>query len=118
MNLNTKHLKAILDIPHLKEILIDGEITEKDCLNFEFLDDEKKKLIFNEVIDIMSNGSVECICIYSNPDSEYIDPFAIYGENGFYMVAEVDWGSFTFFTNKKDAIEYTNNAFDEWVNFD
>lgn len=115
MNLNNKHIKAILNIPHLKEELINEKITEQDCLNFELLDEEKKKLIFNQVVYIMNNGSAEHIVTYGNPVSEYIDPFVIYGEKGIYLVAEVDWGGFTFFANKKDAIAYANNAFDEWI---
>ena len=40
MNLNSKHIKAILRINHLRNELLNEDITEEDCKNFEILNEE------------------------------------------------------------------------------
>jgi hypothetical protein len=115
MNLNSKHIKAILKVSHLRKELLEDPISEDDCLNYDSLDAEKKEIIQRQVMYVMNHGYADLVLSYSNPDEQYINPIDIYGETGIYLVSEVDYEIFTFFTNKRDAIKYANKAYDEWL---
>lgn len=115
MNLNSKHLRAILRIKHVRDELIDEQITEEDCRRFDKLDDEKIKIITAQVMYVMNHGFANHLITYSNPIDQYIDPIKIYGEKGIYLVSEIDSEEYTFFTNKKEAFSYANEAYDTWL---
>ena len=116
MNLNSHHVKAILRVKKLKnELLLGGQITEDDFKNYDFLTGEIKELATAEVMYVMHNGFADSICTYSNPVEQYIDPIIIYGERGIYLVHEKDSDVFTFFTNRKEAEKYANEAYDIWL---
>ncbi len=114
MNLNGKHIKAILKVSHLRKELLEDPISEEDCIKYDFLNAEKKEMITAQVMYVMNRGSASHLGTYSNPVSQYIDPIEIYGEKGIYLVCEVDYQNFTFFTNKKEAFKYANQAYDAW----
>ena len=115
MNLNSKHIKAILRINHLRNELLNEEITEEDCKNFEILNEEKKVVITSQVMYVMNHGFADSICSYSNPIEQGIDPIVIYGEKGIYLVLEREDDRFTFFTNRKEAEKYANDLYDNWL---
>ena len=64
---------------------------------------------------VMHHGFADSICTYSNPVEQYIDPIIIYGERGIYLVHERDSEEFTFFTNRRKAEKYANEAYDNWL---
>ena len=115
MNLNSKHIMAMLRVNHLRSELLNGEITEGDCKNFEKLSEEKKVVVTAQVMYVMNHGFADSICYFSNPIEQGIDPFVIYGEKGIYLVHEREYDGFTFFTNKKDAEKYANDLYDNWL---
>ena len=115
MNLKSDHLRAILRISHLRKELIDEQITEEDCKNFEKLSEEKRNLITAQVMYVMNRGFANHIVTYRNPIDQYVDPITIYGEKGIYLVCEVDSEEYTFFTNKKEAYSYADEAYDAWL---
>ena len=116
MNLNANHVKAILKVQKLKkELLLGGQVTEGDFRNYDFLIGEKKELATAEVMYVMHHGFADSICSYSNPVEQGIDPIIIYGERGIYLVHERDNEEFTFFTNRKEAEKYANEAYDIWL---
>jgi len=115
MNLNSEHLKAILRVKHLRRELIDEKITEEDCRNFDSLSEDKRENITAQVMYVMNHGFADSICHFSNPMEQGIDPIIIYGEKGIYLVHERDGEEFTFFTNRKKAEKYANNAYDNWL---
>ena len=115
MNLNSKHIKAILRINHLRNELLNEDITEEDCKNFEILNEEKKVVITSQVMYVMNHGFADSICSYSNPIEQGIDPIVIYGEKGIYLVLEREDDRFTFFTNRKEAEKYANDLYDNWL---
>ena len=115
MNLNSKHIKAILRINHLRNELLNGDITEEDCKNFEKLNEEKKAIVTSQVMYVMNHGFADSICSYSNPIEQGIDPIVIYGEKGIYLVLEREDDGFTFFTNRKKAEKYANDLYDNWL---
>jgi hypothetical protein len=115
MNLNSEHLKAILRVKHLRKELIDEKITEEDCRNFDSLSEDKREIVTAQVMYVMNHGFADSICLYSNPMEQGIDPIIIYGEKGIFLVHERDSEEFTFFTNRKKAEKYANNAYDTWL---
>jgi hypothetical protein len=115
MNLKTKHIIAMLRIAHLRKELLEEPITELDCRNFEELDEKKKEMITAQVMYVMNHGFANHLATYSNPIEQYIDPIKIYGEKGIYLVSEIDSENHTFFTNKKEAYTYANEAYDNWL---
>jgi hypothetical protein len=116
MNLNSNHVNAILKVKKLKkELLLGEQVTEDDFKNYDFLIGEKKKLATAEIMYVMHNGFADSICYYSNPDEQGIDPIIIYGEKGIYLVHERDNEEFTFFTNRREAEKYANEAYDIWL---
>ena len=116
MNLNSNHVKAILKVTKLKkELLLGGQVTEDDFKNYDFLIGEKKELATAEVMYVMHQGFADSICTYSNPVEQFIDPIIIYGERGIYLVHERDSEEFTFFTNRRKAEKYANEAYDNWL---
>ena len=116
MNLNANHVKAILKVKKLKkELLLDGQVTESDFRNYDLLTDEKKELATAQVMYVMHHGFADSICYYSNPVEQGIDPIIIYGERGIYLVHERDSAEITFFTNRRDAEKYANEAYDIWL---
>jgi len=116
MNLNANHVKAILKIKKLKkELLCGGKVTEDDFRNYDFLTGEKKELATDQVIYVMHHGFADSICFYSNPVEQGIDPIIIYGERGIYLVHESDSKELTFFTNRKEAEKYANEAYNIWL---
>lgn len=115
MNLNSKHIKAILRINHLRNELLNEDITEEDCKNFEKLNEEKKAIVTSQVMYVMNHGFADSICSYSNPIEQGIDPIVIYGEKGIYLVLEREDNGFTFFTNRKEAEKYANDSYDNWL---
>ena len=115
MNLNGKHIKAILKVSHLRQELLEDPISEEDCLNFDFLESKNKEMITSQVMYVMNHGFADILYSYSNPVEQYINPINIYGEKGIYLVSEVDYEIFTFFTSKKEAIKYANEAYEEWL---
>ena len=116
MNLNSNHVKAILKVKKLKkELLLGGQVTEDDFKNYDFLIGEKKELATAEVMYVMHHGFADSICYYSNPVEQGIDPIVIYGERGIYLVHERDNEEFTFFTNRKKAEKYADEAYDIWL---
>lgn len=115
MNLNSKHIKAILRVNHLRKELICEQVTEQDCKNFDNLVEEKKLLITEQVMYVMNHGFADSICSYSNPIEQGIDPIVIYGEKGIYLVLEREDDGFTFFTNRKEAEKYANDLYDNWL---
>ena len=116
MNLNANHVKAILKVKKLKkELLLDGHVSESDFRNYDMLTGEKKELATAQVIYVMNHGFADSICSYSNPVEQGIDPIIIYGERGIYLVHERDQEAFTFFTNRKEAEKYANEAYDIWL---
>ena len=116
MNLNANHVKAILKVKKLKkELLLDGQVTESDFRNYDLLTDEKKELATAQVMYVMHHGFADSICSYSNPVEQGIDPIIIYGERGIYLVHERDSAEITFFTNRRDAEKYANEAYDIWL---
>ncbi len=115
MNLNSEHLRAILKVNHLRKELIDAKITEEDCKNFEDLSKKKKAIVTAQVMYVMNHGFAESICYYSNPIEQGIDPIIIYGERGIYLVHEREGEGFTFFTNRKKAEKYANEAYNTWL---
>jgi hypothetical protein len=119
MNLNSKHLAAILKIKHLRKELLEDEITEEACKKFEKQSKELKNDISKQAIYIMNNGFANHLISYSNPVEQGIDPVKIYGERGIYLVCEVespDRKEFTFFTNKREAHSFANKAYEAWLN--
>ena len=114
MNLNSKHIKEILKVSHLRKELLEEHITEDDCLKYDFLDSEMKETIKTQVMYVMYNGYANVVLSYSNPVEQYIDPIKIYGERGIYLVREVEYEIFTFFNNKKEAIKYADKAYKDW----
>lgn len=115
MNLKTKHIIAMLRVAHLRKELLEEPITELDCRNFEELDEKKKEMITAQVMYVMNHGFANHLATYSNPIEQYIDPIKIYGEKGIYLVSEIDSENHTFFTNKKEAYTYANEAYDNWL---
>jgi len=115
MNLKSEHLKAIIRIKHLRKEFIDEQITEEDCKNFEKLSEEKRKMISAHVLYVMNNGFANHLITYSNPIEQYIDPIIVHGERGIYLVHERDYDGFTFFTNKREAFAYANEAYKTWL---
>jgi hypothetical protein len=115
MNLKTKHIIAMLRVAHLRKELLEEPITELDCRNFEELDEKKKEIITAQVMYVMNHGFANHLATYSNPIEQYIDPIKIYGEKGIYLVSEIDSENHTFFTNKKEAYTYANEAYDNWL---
>jgi hypothetical protein len=115
MNLKTKHLIAMLRVTHLRKELLEEPITELDCRNFEELDEKKKEIITAQVMYVMNHGYANHLATYSNPIEQYIDPIKIYGEKGIYLVSEIESENYTFFTNKKEAYTYANEAYDNWL---
>ena len=115
MNLNSEHLKAILKVKHLREELIDEQITEGNCKNFDSLSEDNREIVTAQVMYVMNHGFANHLITYSNPIDQYVDPIKIYGEKGIYLVCEVDYENYTFFTNKKEAYAYANEAYDIWL---
>ncbi len=105
----------MLRIAHLRKELLEEPITELDCRNFEELDEKKKEMITAQVMYVMNHGFANHLATYSNPIEQYIDPIKIYGEKGIYLVSEIDSENHTFFTNKKEAYTYANEAYDNWL---
>lgn len=119
MNLNSKHLAAILKVKHLRRELLEDEITEEACKNFEKQSKEFKSDISKQALYIMNNGFANHLINYSNPVEQGIDPVKIYGERGIYLVCEIesiDFEAFTFFTNKREAYSFANKAYEAWLN--
>jgi len=116
MNLNSEHLKAILRVKHLrKELIDDDDVTEEECRNFDNLSEDKRENVTAQVMYVMNHGFANLLITYSNPIDQYVDPIKIYGERGIYLVCEVDGDNYTFFTNKKNAYTYANEAYDIWL---
>jgi len=115
MNLNVKHLRAILKIEHLRKEILGDEITEENCQKYESLTDKEKDVISSQVEYVMNNGFANHLMTYSNPVDQYIDPFKIYGEKGIYLVLDVESEFLTYFTNKKEAFSYANQAYENWL---
>lgn len=115
MNLNSKHIKAILRINHLRNELLTEDITEEDCKNFDKLNEVKKEMITSQVMYVMNHGFADSICFYTNPIEQGIDPFIIFGEKGIYLVHERECDEFTFFTNRREAEKYANDLYDNWL---
>lgn len=118
MNLSSEHLKAILKIKHLRKEILDGDITQEDCLRFETLSNEHKSTIASQAIYVMNNGFAHGFSlVYSNPVGQYIDPIHVYGERGIYLVVERESQTFTFFTSKKEALKFADDTYENWMKF-
>lgn len=115
MNLESKHIHAILRVKHLRNELIVDSITESDCRNFEKLSDHQKQTVAAQVLYVMNQGFANHVVTYSNPIDQYIDPIKIYGERGIYLVYEVESDDYTFFTNKQKAFAYANEVYENWL---
>ena len=117
MNLNSEHLKAILRVKHLRKELIDDDVTEEDCRNFDNLSEDKREIVTAQVMYVMNHGFADSIYSYSNPMEQGIDPIIIYGEKGIFLVLERDSNTeaITFFTNRKKAEKYAKNAYNTWL---
>ena len=115
MNLKSKHIIAMLRVAHLRKELLEEPITENECRNFDTLNEAKKGIITAQVMYVMNHGFANHLATYSNPIEQYIDPIKIYGEKGIYLVIEVESEKYTFFTNKKEAYTYANEAYDNWL---
>ena len=115
MNLKSKHIIAMLKLPHLRKELLEEPITENECRNFDTLNEAKKGIITAQVMYVMNHGFANHLATYSNPVEQYIDPIKIYGEKGIYLVSEIESENFTFFTNKKEAFKYASAAYDTWL---
>lgn len=115
MNLNSKHLKAMLCVKHLKEHLLVNSLTEFECINYESLSAERQSQIKAQVIFVMNNGFAEHLVSYSHPDDQQLDPVKVYGEQGIYMVCELDSHQFTLFASEQEAVDFANAAYDNWA---
>ena len=115
MNLESKHINAILRVEHLRKELLGDPITERDCRNFNNLSDEQKVIITAQVMYVMKDGFADHIITYTNPIDQYIDPIKIYGEKGIYLVYEVESEDYTFFKNKQKAFAYANEVYENWL---
>ena len=104
----SKHYFLKKQYPNIKCII-------GDIRNYDLLTGEKKELATAEVMYVMHHGFADSICYYSNPVEQGIDPIIIYGERGIYLVHERDNEEFTFFTNRKEAEKYANEAYDIWL---
>lgn len=115
MNLESKHINAILRVEHLRKELLGDPITERDCRNFNNLNEENKEIITAQVMYVMKDGFANHIITYNNPIDQYVDPIKIYGEKGIYLVYEVENENYTFFNNKQKAFTYANKVYENWL---
>ena len=102
MWLTSKTVRAVLRDKKLRKYLLsDRDISEAEYLSFDLLDEEKRDVASENVINVL-DAFAPLILIYSSPVEHLPDDAAIYGTRGVYMLITQDGREF--FSRKRDAI--------------
>ncbi len=102
MWLTSKTVRAVLrDRKLRKHLLSNRDLSETDYLSFDTLDEDKRDVASENVINVLK-AFAPLILIYSSPVEQFPNDAEVYGTRGVYMVITQDGEEL--FSRKKDAI--------------
>ena len=108
MSFTTKNVLTILRDRKLRDALLDDEdLTEQDYKSFDYLDQEKRDIAWENIVNALELYAPFQIS-YPSPIDQYPDDARVYGTRGFYMVWTQD--DTYFFTTKRSALRFAESS--------
>ena len=108
MWLTSKTVRAVLrDRKLRKHLLSNSDLSETDYLSFDSLDEDKRDIASENVIDVLE-AFAPLTLIYSSPFEHLPNDAEVYGTRGIYMVITQE--DREFFSKKTDAIRSAEAA--------
>jgi hypothetical protein len=106
MSINSKTVRAVLRNRKLrKSLLHDNGLNEDDYKNYDLLDEEKRDIAFDSLINALEAYAPFQEC-YPSPVEQFPDDVWVYGTRGIYMVRTQE--GINFYTTKRAALQYAS----------